>query len=162
MPYNSLLRSSLFISVLSALLCFAACDDSEPVPEEVIEGFPLTYQFINEQTDELRIVNFETQTYYPNEDQTYLSFQVFRPVASQDTVEIRVDGTQTNGRLAYEGCLAVSEFEIWVNLPQNRAYVSTWETPVDTLRSMADSVITYRWPIDTLRWLKLDGLILDL
>ena len=147
----------LFVSVV--ILATSGCKETDVQPVDL--EFPVTYNFVNELNQDLGIVNFTTLTYYPEEDVTRLSYRHFKPVLQQETVEIKIDTASFEGGMGYEGCTARSEFEIWVTLPGQKAYVSRWTTPVDTIKSINDSFITYRWPDDTSRWKKIDGIIVD-
>ena len=150
----------LFLLVFLAVIGMQACEEEAIEPEEI--GFPIVYKFLNESGKDLRIVNFTTYTYYPEEDITTLSYQHFKPVLADEIASIKVDTSSNSGRMAYPGCQTLSEFEIWVELPANKAYVSTWQTHLDTIRTINDSVVSYSWPSDTLRWQKLRGIVVDL
>lgn len=145
---------------LIATVAVLGCN--KPNVQPVVEkGFPIVYSFANEADQALKVVNFTTYTYYPKEDQTVQSYRHFKPVSQKESVQISVDGSLPNGRLGYAGCQAVSEFEIWVNLGNNKAYVSRWTTPIRTIEGADQALVAYRWPSDTLKWTKKDGIIVD-
>lgn len=159
---KNLLNPQTLRCALGLLATVAILSCNKPNVQPVVEqGFPIVYSFANESDQALKVVNFTTYTYYPKEDQTVQSYRHFKPVSQRESVQISLDGNSPNGRLGYVGCQAVSEFEIWVSLPNNKAYVSRWTTPIQTIESASKAQVAYRWPSDTLKWTKKDGIIVD-
>ncbi len=152
-------RCVVFYLPLIMMLVFSSCDKSDIQP--LAKEFPIIYNFVND-TEDLKVVNFTTYTYYPKEDRTIFYYEHFKSVLRQEKVVMKADTTLANGILGYKGCLSVSQFEIWASLPGNKVYVSEWTTPIDTIQNINNSNIYYRWPSDTLKWQKKRGIIIEL
>ena len=143
--------SRIWLLVTGLIMMLACQEEEETLP---LPTFPFTYKAINQGSETISRINLHTFTGYPQEDSGYwagTAKNIWKDYDSDGYLKPYDSVTLQADPLVYPGCVVSMTVGV-ASLVNNGGYEQerfVFYSKVDTVRSVADSVMRVVWPRDS-------------
>ena len=146
------MKLAFFTTVIVLLVATSSCQKEEVAP--VKPTFAFTYKVFNQGSEAITRINLYTTTVYPEENISYLTINgnsIFYEDYEENHLFPYDSITEQSDPLVYPGCVVSMEVAV-AHFVMNDGYQQerfVFYAKQDTIRSVADSVMSIAWPRDS-------------